>query len=99
MDFRPGGKLRKNDVRRLGKGLKLGKSLLREVLAASQDNLNQGIYSLYLALVPKRQGRLEEAKPLASRSAQLYPQPWTLTRIQQEFPHMPVFTSVGRWWQ
>jgi tetratricopeptide (TPR) repeat protein len=71
----------------LGKDLE-GEPLLKEVYTCSQDNVEQGISSLYLALVAKREGNVEEANALAAKAMQFYPRAWILTRIQQEFPEV-----------
>lgn len=64
-----------------------GEAMLREVVARSASDLDQGIASLYLAIAAKRRGAETEAAALAEHSRALLPAgSGFCRRLQEEFP-------------
>jgi len=59
--------------------------VLREVYETSENDVDRGICSFYLALVARHRGDLGSAVRLAKRARTIYPEPWLTGRIKDEF--------------
>jgi len=59
--------------------------VLREVYETSENDVDRGICSFYLALVARHRGDFRSAVRLAKRARTIYPEPWLTGRIKDEF--------------
>jgi len=59
--------------------------ILREVLAESESDVDQGICSFYLGLVALGRGNRTEGLRLARKAKTIYPVPWLVERCKTEF--------------